>query len=242
MNTPVRVVLFYILTFIFTIFLGGTQQVLGIGNWIILPQLSPGLAALIMMALFRKDNVKPTISVKRAQTLKYIRAVGVPLFVSVVLFLIYRQFIGQLSIPSLSVISALILFVGMLIGAFGEELGWRGYLQPVLEVKANVLLSSLMVGVLWGVWHVGNYQYGAVCMSFFVLSTIAYSVIVAWLLRGTSYNVVIALLFHFVLNIGLFMLTNALTDLRFMMLNGILWVIVAAILVMLKREDFLPVR
>jgi hypothetical protein len=66
---------------------------------------------------------------------------------------------------------------------------------------------------------------------------------VAWLLLGTSYNVVIALLFHFVVNTGFFMLTNALTDLRFMMLNGILWVIVAAILVMLKRKDFYsPVR
>lgn len=35
---------------------------------------------------------------------------------------------------------------------FGEELGWRGFLQRRLFPEAP-LLSSLATGVIWGVWH-----------------------------------------------------------------------------------------
>jgi membrane protease YdiL (CAAX protease family) len=36
--------------------------------------------------------------------------------------------------------------------AFGEELGWRGYLLKALQDK-RFLLVSLIIGVVWGVWH-----------------------------------------------------------------------------------------
>lgn len=45
--------------------------------------------------------------------------------------------------------------VGPLLGlliAFGEEYGWRGYLQGEL-VKLGRLKGVLLVGVVWGVWH-----------------------------------------------------------------------------------------
>jgi uncharacterized protein len=42
-------------------------------------------------------------------------------------------------------------FLGLLI-TFGEEYGWRGYLQPALT-KKNRIWGVLGVGVIWGVWH-----------------------------------------------------------------------------------------
>ncbi|MCL2231214.1 MAG: CPBP family intramembrane metalloprotease [Treponema sp.] len=36
--------------------------------------------------------------------------------------------------------------------AFGEELGWRGYLLKALQGK-KFLLVSLITGAVWGVWH-----------------------------------------------------------------------------------------
>jgi membrane protease YdiL (CAAX protease family) len=36
--------------------------------------------------------------------------------------------------------------------AFGEELGWRGYLLKALESK-KFLTVSLITGVVWGLWH-----------------------------------------------------------------------------------------
>lgn len=39
------------------------------------------------------------------------------------------------------------------IWAFGEELGWRGYLVPRL-VEAGVARPLLVSGLIWGLWHV----------------------------------------------------------------------------------------
>lgn len=38
------------------------------------------------------------------------------------------------------------------IAGFGEELGWRGFLQKELG-KLDFWKSSMMIGIVWGVWH-----------------------------------------------------------------------------------------
>src|SRR5574341_682328 len=47
------------------------------------------------------------------------------------------------------------LIAGVTINAvagFGEELGWRGFLQKELE-PLGFWRSSLLIGVIWGIWH-----------------------------------------------------------------------------------------
>jgi membrane protease YdiL (CAAX protease family) len=130
-----------------------------------------------------------------------------------------------------------------LLGAFGEELGWRGYLQRIVESKVNVLFSSLLVGVLWDLWHVlYYYQNGPIWLLFFALTTLEYSVIIAWLLQDTDYNVVIAGLFHFAFNIGFYILAGARPDLRLWMLMGLVWGIVAVVIIVFNRKYFLSLH
>jgi membrane protease YdiL (CAAX protease family) len=42
-------------------------------------------------------------------------------------------------------------FLGLLV-TFGEEYGWRGYLQPALYGLGRVK-AVLLVGLIWGIWH-----------------------------------------------------------------------------------------
>jgi uncharacterized protein len=42
-------------------------------------------------------------------------------------------------------------FLGLVL-AFGEEYGWRGYLQSEL-VKIGRIKGILVLGIIWGLWH-----------------------------------------------------------------------------------------
>ena len=54
--------------------------------------------------------------------------------------------------------------VMFLFGGF-EEVGWRGYLQPVLEKKFGFIVATLINCAIWTLWHIplcfikGTYQY-----------------------------------------------------------------------------------
>jgi uncharacterized protein len=45
------------------------------------------------------------------------------------------------------------LTVGLLAGFF-EEIGWTGFAVPRMLRRRSVLATGLLLGVLWGVWHV----------------------------------------------------------------------------------------
>jgi membrane protease YdiL (CAAX protease family) len=243
MKTLIRVVLFYVFAFVFTILFSVLQQVLGIDpGKVSMAQFGPAIAALIMLVIFRGDKAKLTVSFRGIPLWKYLAAIGVPIGISIILFLIYNQFINPVTFLPVDASSLAMILVGMLVGAFGEELGWRGYLQKMLGARLNGLVAFIIVGVLWGLWHVGNYQNGAAYVLFFVLSTIGYSAVMAWLIQTAGYNVIPAALFHFAVNAGFYILKDALTDVRLIALNGIVWMGVAVIIVALNRKEFLGMR
>ncbi len=234
-----RIGLFFVTTFILTIILVIAQQAMGINSETIsLPQFGPGLAAMVMMLLFRSDNVSISIKPRGIHIKKYLAALGIPLIVPVILFLAYNQVLGDLAAPAIDGVAFTVMLFGILLGAFGEELGWRGYGQNLLDRNINGIVAFLVIGVLWGIWHVGNFQYGPIYMLFFVFSTIGYSAVLAWLLQGTNYNVVLATLFHFGVNVGFFILRNALTDIRLVIMNGLVWLAIAVIITTFKAREF----
>lgn len=57
---------------------------------------------------------------------------------------------GTLQLLPAALVFAVTVFFG---GPLGEEPGWRGWLLPALLPGRSPLLASLLVGLLWGVWH-----------------------------------------------------------------------------------------
>jgi membrane protease YdiL (CAAX protease family) len=74
-------------------------------------------------------------------------------------------------------------FLGLII-AFGEEYGWRGFLQTELN-KLGRIRGTFLLGVIWGVWHLPmiwmgyNYPGQPVLGSLFM---VAYCIILAYFL------------------------------------------------------------
>lgn len=89
----------------------------------------------------------------------------------------------------------------------GEELGWRGYALSRLLAGNSALTAALILGALWGVWHLPTFfvpgapQYGHPITAFVIL-TMAYSVLFTWIYVHAEGSVLIATLFHGAINLS----------------------------------------
>jgi len=96
----------------------------------------------------------------------------------------------------------LILLLG---GPMGEEFGWRGYALPVLQKRWGWRTASLVLGLVWGMWHlplffIDGTSQAHIPLALFLLSVVAMSVLFAWLVQRTAGSVVAALVLHTAIN------------------------------------------
>ncbi len=88
--------------------------------------------------------------------------VGVTQFLSVVLFDAKELgFEGIKIIISKPYMFFYFLFWGLISGPMSEEFGWRGYLQDQLLDKEHMLRNTLLIGLVWGIWHLPLFFYPA---------------------------------------------------------------------------------
>lgn len=90
-------------------------------------------------------------------------------------------------------------------GPLGEELGWRGFALPRMLRRWNPLRASLLLGAIWGVWHLPAFYVSTLSqsqMSFpiFVLGAISLSVVICWLFLKSNGSVLITILAHVMAN------------------------------------------
>lgn len=94
----------------------------------------------------------------------------------------------------------LLLLVPGLGGAW-EEPGWRGYALPKLQVGYSALLASLILGIVWALWHLPLMVIGQIPLSD-PLFIVGWTVVFTWLFNNTNGSVLLAMLMHNMFNIS----------------------------------------
>jgi membrane protease YdiL (CAAX protease family) len=137
-------------------------------------------------------------------------------------------------------------------GPLGEEPGWRGFALPRLEQRSGPLLGSLVLGVLWGLWHLPLFLlvpgYNGAGVGFlgvlvpfvaFVVLVIAYTLVFTWVFNNTRGSILLAILLHTSINTAPYMLALLFPSLTRTALFGVstllVWVVAAAIIAAATR-------
>lgn len=88
----------------------------------------------------------------------------------------------------------------LLVGAItnGEELAWRGFVLPHLQARDNALLSSLLLGAIWGLWHLPKFWATGdiVGIAFAIGHNIAVAVLYTWVYNSTAGSLLLVTLLH----------------------------------------------
>lgn len=107
--------------------------------------------------------------------------------------------------PSVTVLAAFLpgLCVQVFTTGLAEEPGWREFAMPRLQRRYGPVLGTLVVGPLWGAWHLPLFltEWGGPHVTWvtpleFIATTIAFSFVMTWVFNRTGESVPLAVLVH----------------------------------------------
>jgi len=222
----------------------------GIARW------TPGLVAILLSFLvFGKIGIGKlfqAIKIWRVGLFWYIFA----LFFQIVIFYLGKTFDSLLGnhyevvsplnsvYGSQAALMAPIVILFAFPGAFAEELGWRGYVLQKLQNKLNALLSSIVVAIFWGAWHIPLLIYfgalGANDFAGYLLAMVNFipvAIIYTWIYNNTKGSLLLVTLFH----IGQQLSNNLLGVLPTYSDEALVW-IVAIVIVAIEGAESLSRR
>lgn len=174
----------------------------------------------------------------RVQPLWY-AALLIPPATILVVLLCLKAFVSPVFAPNR-------FFVGVsfgIVAGFFEEIGWTGYALPKMAQTGNPLRASIMLGVLWGAWHMPVIDYlgtatphGAYWLRYFFAFTAAMAamrVLIGWIYTNTK-SVALAQLTHASSTGSLVVLSpNSVTAAQeamwYAIYSVVLWLIVGAV-------------
>jgi membrane protease YdiL (CAAX protease family) len=106
-------------------------------------------------------------------------------------------------------ISALVVnIIFLLIAVLGEEIGWHGVALPALQQKNSALISSIILAVCWGIWHLPFWlildtfdQFGVLYLVMNLLFVVPTTFYVTWFFNRSKYSLLLPVAFHLTFNI-----------------------------------------
>jgi len=158
--------------------------------------------------------------------------IGVPL-----IFIFGSAFRGNLLTESFPFASMQSVFAALVLAAIKgpmEEFGWRGFALPLLQTKFAPLWAGLILGVIWGLWHLPAFllsgtQQSEWSFTAFFVGCLAISVIATALFNQSHGSILLSAFFHFSLMNPVFPDAQP--------YDTILLIVVAALIVWWNRKD-----
>ena len=90
-----------------------------------------------------------------------------------------------------------------------EEIGWRGFAQPGIQRLKGPVMGSLILGALWGLWHLpfffgplartgpdATFVSASVALVEFTIGLTGLSVLMTWVLNNCGGSTLLAILLH----------------------------------------------
>lgn len=90
-------------------------------------------------------------------------------------------------------------------GPLGEEFGWRGVVLLALEARFSPPWESLILGIIWTVWHLPLFFIAASAQHslpfwLFALLTMPLCILITWVYHGSGDSLLLVMLFHAAVN------------------------------------------
>jgi membrane protease YdiL (CAAX protease family) len=130
-----------------------------------------------------------------------------------------------------------------LVRGFGEETGWRGFALPRLQTRWSAWTSSLVLGLVWALWHFhpANISILGKFPVLYVLIVIPATIIFTWLYNNTDGSLLIAIVFHMMLDVAEYIVPLGLYegDIIKLTINAIMNWIMAILLITLFGWKYL---
>lgn len=179
-----------------------------------LSNFGPALGALIVVGIVEgSDGIKRLVNSLFQWRVKFVWYLVVslgPALTMVTAIILYYAFTGNglaknfndwFSAFPQHLLIVVSLFIFMLVGIWGEEIGWRGFALPRLQKVYHPLLASLILGAIWAVWHLPAFfikysQQAQLGMTYFFLATLGYSILYSWVYNGSKESLFMIWLLH----------------------------------------------
>lgn len=87
---------------------------------------------------------------------------------------------------------------------FGEEIGWRGFALPRLQKNMSVSRATLILALIWILWHIPAFFYldtienlgGLIIIPGFLVGVLFGAVLLTWLYNGTRGSILMVAIWH----------------------------------------------
>ena len=172
----------------------------------ILFSIGPALAAVMMSQVLQGktgvQNLLKSLLKWRVNLVWYLVAVLGPIVIFVA-GQVLTKLMGLTGAPAAVPSNPFLFAVAVLtvtLSNTSEEIGWRGFALPYLQKRHHALSATLIVGLLWSLWHLplvfltGNPM--AQSPLIWLISVVASAFIYTWLYNSTQGSLLLVALLH----------------------------------------------